>query len=448
MVETNSNDGSAFFDDDDEETLLDLADDQFSNDGDFAARLESLSKRFRQDHDHTDVENESLWRSWVDRIKSAGFTLSESLSGGSGSLSSIDPSVPLPSAFQSEDGRQHLKATSSILNVSEHRAAALTMSALRTLDEPTNFQSLLGTRALVEKVLEYHLVQRVARISAIAECVRQVQVSDRTIITQVLNSIDTSYTKDGKNRGLFRYLLSTACQRDIQLPSRDQLLAAKLLRDDTFATLQEESFYKISSDESRWHHFVAKCLNLKRNCVLQERIRSMEALVAFMYDRIEDGVQRADYMLLLIALQSVNFFSTATMDLDDGGNVNKLSQLAGLLCAESIALWRPSDLSGDASWFQEHPLLLGVLPDKPGDINNAVSKAAEYEIETMRKFVMQCSENVAGASPELLALLSFGLLLQLSYNSILASYFGADEAGYWQVWLDSRALCCVTTNSL
>jgi len=313
-----ASDTSDFFVDDDEETLLYIvAGESFA--GDLTSRLESLSKRFNDDHAHHKYGGK--WNAWVDKAKSVGFGFSESLTDSSPSPGAL---ASLPSAFGSEDGRKHLKAASSFLSLSESRAAQMTMSALRSLNEPTHFQSLLGTRAFLWRVMEYHFRQRSSRISAIAECLRQEQASDESCFGKILDSLDATYTNCGNNRGLFRYLLSIACQNDAckQLANRDELLAAKALRNDTSTTL-EESFHR-PSDEVAWHDFVAKASELKRSFLQQERILAMEALVALLYQRLQD-VRRADFMVVITAMQSTNFSLAATAD----DEVKKFSQLTG-----------------------------------------------------------------------------------------------------------------------
>jgi hypothetical protein len=414
---------SNFFEDDDEETLRYLL---TNNDGEgggeaIASRLETLSKRFMQDH-QGHGQYDKHWNALVESAQGYGFDIQSSKSGGP---KDAESSEPFPSAFQSEAGQKHLQATAAILNVSERRAVQLTMSSIRSLNETTNIQALLGTRTLLVTVMAYHFKQRIARLSTIAECLRKEQDSDASghaSIVQILDSIDSSYVCGGNNRGIFRILLSIACQPDdSQTPSRDELLPSKELRDDSPASLQE-SFTR-PSDQLSWRQFVANCTNANRRRIHQERVEALEALVVLLYYRIHNGVGRADYLLLLLAFQSANAFFTAYPDGD------RLSLLSSLVCAESMGLWRVFDDDSDGvAWVESHPLFHGLLAGP--------TSQAEQELETLRTLLLNYSGYANDrAAPESLALLSMGSLWVLAYNSILAAAYGSDENGYWQVRL-------------
>lgn len=433
-----SSDPGAFFYDDDEETMQCLvanetmADENGNNT--LSSRLESLAQRFRDDHDLS--KSQSRWTELMDAAKSSGFQLTEILSP-SGSPSSLSSQV-FPTAFQSDHGKKHLRATALLLDVSERTAVQLTMSSLRTLNETTNLQALLGTRTLLEKVMHYHFRQRSARLSAITECLRKEEedasADNNTNVTNqnamarsVMDSLDVEYQEGGNGRGVFRYLLSIACQKETtQSPSREQLLPAKELYCDNPSSLQE-SFAR-SSDETAWHQFLARCVNANRNRIQQERLLAMEGLVVLLYYRIQGGVRRVDYMMLLLGFQSTKSFFRAA----EG---KRLSQLAGLICAECMGLWRALDGNHDNNprWVNSHPLMAGVLPGNPG----ASEKQAETELEALGDLIQACILEVpvgVMAPPESMALLSFSLTLTLAYDAILSSSVGIDQHGYWQLF--------------
>ena len=424
----------AFFDDDDEETLRCLVANDIA-DPSFPPRLESLAKRFQEDHDHSSARKER-WTELTSAATSRGFQLSESLARPSDSTTTNNSTASFPSAFDSENGKKHLLATTALLNVSERTAVQLTMSSLRNLNETTNLQALLGTRTLLEKVMEYHFRQRVARLAAITECLRKEQDDstdgsyDAEKIAVIMDSMDITYQlDDGKNRGVFRYLLSIACQREsAQSPSREQLQPAKDLHSDNPSSLQE-SFAR-SSEDAEWRNFHARCLNANVNRIHQERLAAMEGLAVLLYHRLVGGVRRVDCMLILLAFSSTkSFFRFA-----EGG---RLSQLAGLICAECMGLWRILEDNNDnsAQWLGSHPLMAGVLPGNSG-VSSVSEKQAETELEALSELVLKSAEQVRNDevnSPESLALLTLGIAFHLTYDSILASPLGIDQSGYWQV---------------
>ena len=172
----------------------------------------------------------------------------------------------------------------------------------------------------------------------------------------------------------------------------------------------------------------------------QERLGAMEGLVVLLYHRLQGGVRRVDYMLLLVAFYSTKSFfrkSTAAAAASEGNN--RLSQLAGLICAECMGLWRVLEDNNDntnVQWLDSHPLMVGILPgnQNSSEPSSVSEQRAEMELEALSALVLKCIEAVKeNDSPESLALLSFGLLLHLTYHSILSSSLGIDQTGYWQV---------------
>jgi hypothetical protein len=419
------------FDDDDEETQRDLLNHAF-DDQTLQGRLVSLSKRFAQDHQNPSVDDQ--WQHLVETVKRAGFNANVSLKNPA---PSVESSASRPLAFDSDEGKKHLKATKSILGLSsEQRAVQLTMCAVRDLKDSKNLQSLLGSRRLLETVMKYHYRQRIARISTVAELLRQEQDgsgADEDSIGQVLGSLDSTCTIDGQERGLFKILLSIACRKvDGQVLTREQLSSSKELSEGTPPSLAE-SLNKPSAENS-WYQFAAQCLNESRMCFHEERIQAMEALVALLYART--AVRRVEYMFLLTAFQSTDAFFTVNTD-DE-----KLSQLAGLICAECMGLWRVFEESpSDVAWVHNHPLLEGVLPGMPG----VSTSQAEKELDALKRFLQSCpDENIIifrqhqmesrlRTAPESLAFLSYGLILILAYDAILPSNYGSDASAAWQV---------------
>lgn len=419
MASTSSKpDTGNFFDDDDEETQRSLLEN--AAEASLQPRLESLSKRFLEDHQNP--AHDDQWKRLVDSVKNDGFALDTSSKGAAPTGGS---STSRPSAFDSEDGKKHLHATQSILGLSsEQRAIQLTLSAVSDLNDSKNFQSLLGTRSLFETVMKYHYRQRIARVSTIAELIRQDQDesgADNNSIGRLLETLDSCCIINGEKRGLFKVLLSIACRKVGQgsTTKRDQLTSAMDLKEGTPTSLAES--LKNPSGDKAWYQFVSKFLHETRSEYHQEQIQAMEGLVALLYSRV--GVRRVDYMLLLKAFLSTDAFFTA----NDHGE--KLPKLAGLVCAECMGLWRVFDENPtDMAWVLSHPLL--------SDILGVSTSQTEKELEALRVFLFSCPDQMKAGirnAPESLAFLSFGLLLMLTYDAILPSAHGADALASWQV---------------
>jgi hypothetical protein len=430
LVITNatSNTNSATSEEDDTETWKVLASLPSGDTDEIKPRLDSLAGRFHDDIDSpTDV---AFWQDLCDRAESKGFRMSDSdLQTPSNAVGS-DQRSSAPALFQSESGKKHITATSALLSLSEQASMKLTTRVLRSLqDDELQFHSLIGTRELVLKSMYYHFDERMSRLSVLTECLRLEQDVDalqRASMVEFLNSIDGTYQNEGQRRGLFRRLLTVACKEE-RPPNRAQLDQSKNLRASTPNTLHNSLTSRMGN--TMWEQFVAECNDANRTQAMRERTEAMEALLVLLYSRVHGGVQRSDYAFLLIAFQSsYNFFTACT----DG---SRLCQLAGLICAECMGLWRAFEPQRQdvASWVSTHPILLGAVPQ--GHASNA-----EQELECLKLLLVEYAENaadrnmkhlaVAGYSngarelqveaPEALAVLSFGLLLSLAYRSMSA----------------------------
>ena len=447
--------GGSFFDEDDEETLRCLVANDIA-DPSFPPRLESLVKRFQEDHDHSKAWYQEHWTELTSLAQSHGFQFSES-SAPPPPNNNTGNNASFPSAFDSDHGQKHLRATAALLSVSDRAAVQLTMSSLRNLNETTNLPALLGTRTLLEKVMEYHYRQRVARIAAITECLRLEQqqqeedgddgLNGAEKIAAIMDSIDHTYqyqtpqqqqSQQGPDRGLFRYLLSIACQRESSQPySRDQLQPARDLHNDSPSSLQE-SLGRSSSDDGEWRQFQARCSHAHETLIHQERVAALEGLAVLLYYRLVGGVSRVDCMLLLLAFQSTQSFFRGTAGA--GGDDGRPTKLAGLICAECMGLWRVleenSQDNNTVQWLVSHPLMMGVLPGSSSGDSHGSEKQAEKELEALSELVLRSVSHVERDevnAPELLALLTLGITFHLAYNSILMSPLGMDQTGYWQV---------------
>jgi hypothetical protein len=398
---------NSMFEEDDEEAwslLVSLSPDS----PDISPRLKSLSERLEDDLNAP----ADFWDGLCQKVLRLGFSYSSQPLKTSPTDSNINGgnNSDYPVAFQSDLGKKHIKAVSSLLGLSELRAVKITMSALRSVNsEGTKFQSLLGSRDLLVKTMLHHYHQRSARLSVLTECLRLEQDADtlqRDAIVRFLDSLDSAALDGDRDRGLYRRLLTIACAPEIS-PTRDQLEPCKALHDSSPRSLQDAIL--VPQGEKGWHSFVGTCLEERRIQTNRERTEAMEALLVLLYERITGGVRRADYAVLLTAFHtSFNFFTEKI----EG---NRLSILAGLICAESTTLWRvfSQDIDPNIGWASQHPLLLGL--------ENV--QAAQREIETLTTLLQDVAADLSqrqansmgnADAPEALALLSFGLLLNLA----------------------------------
>ena len=108
----------------------------------------------------------------------------------------------------------------------------------------------------------------------------------------LLDALDESSRDQGRNRGLFRCLLSAACQPDATL-TLDQLLPARDLR--PAAPLSMQDTLEQPSEDMAWKQFIAKAMEIRRVFAQRERLEALEALLVLLYERIQGGVSRSDF---------------------------------------------------------------------------------------------------------------------------------------------------------
>ena len=399
-------DMNQFFEHDDVETLSLFVSKSLTV-SDLKDRLQSLADRFLRDACRS--SNEDPWTELLASVRSHGFAVQESHFDVATPPPLLSASTPLPVAFEeSAGGKKHLQATAALLGVSEHTAVSLTVGALRSLlttrSEEKHFQSLLGTRALVLKVMEYYGKQRIARLEVLGECLRVEQDAEsqyRDVVIPILDSLDKQTTE---TRGLFRFLLSFAAQKEFSF-TREQLEKARQL-DETASSPVE--------NDNEWRQFQVDFLRIKRMLAQREQSEALETLIALLYERIEGGVGRTELALVLTAFASCsNFYTTS------GAIYLKNTRppmLAGLICIECMALWRVLD--ADSSSPTEHPLLVGAnafseLQALAFILRNLVWQAPTTALH--RKGLAK-EPKYAGIMeiPEGLAGLAFGLLLRFA----------------------------------
>ena len=464
---------------DDQETLCRLYDNDIDNQdsNDLPSRLVGVADRFWQDC--ATARSTAHWAKVLGAAASLGFAGS-SLPSNTTNTTSTSTSTSYtvedswlesdwPQAFRSADGQVHVEAVASLLGLTKSRALQLTVQAVRTL--PTSqpkFQNLTGTLTLVLKVIDHHYQQKVARLSIVAECLRMEQdtttvtathTADRAAVVQLLDELDendgsstsSSHGSSDPKRGLFRWLVSIATQPDATL-DRERLLPARKLRTaaaDT-GTSAATTTTTINTNERAWQQFLGDVTEMQRSYALQERVAALEALLVLLYDRLEAGVRRVDLACLLLAFEGCGAFFT------NAGNP-LLSHTAALITAECMSLSKISftAASGDTAlpvdWVSSHPLLLGLLENSNGGV-------AARELEALTSLLFRFAGQVVDRkvqrwsavkhkmdattnnavmvveTPESLAILSFGLLLLLTYSSTLESFQGGTTDAYWQTF--------------
>jgi hypothetical protein len=425
-------------------------DKNMDNVGSIRSRLTSLAQRFQEDVDDNPA-SQAYWKhlqtqaqqeyglEGMDNVNGAKPTKVSSSSSVNSNSNNKTLTTTL-AAFDTDLGKQHLKATAALLQIDTQRALQVTMSALRSVDSVMHSSSLfVGTQSLVQTTVRHYWSRRLARLSTITEALRlesDVDSHHRPTVKEVLlDPLDETFYysahQPNNARGLFRLLLIVACQPEIP-PTLAQLEPSKAL-------LQESSLHR--SDDQAWNIFCQECTQERRLQLQQERTEAMEALLVLLYERIQGGVQRTDYAMILLAFSNQDFFALAKNQ--------RTCQLAGLICAECMGLWRvflePTSGMDDATgWASQHPMLSGLL-------TTTSTAQAERELEALRRMVLELASKIVDRSqkqlvfgrrasardelqvpaPEALALLSFGLLLCLAYDSILASDAGYDAQAYW-----------------
>lgn len=355
--------GPVDYDDDDEETSALLVSKQLSGD-ELSNRIGSLVKRFIRDH----AVYEGI------TAQELGCPLPRT---GIPDLSE-PPRMSIPDTFQSEQGRIHLEAIMALGKVSQESALVLTLRTLSTISTD-RLDPLLGTRHFLLKILEFHHRQRLARLCVVAECLRLAQDQEsplRDSFMMTLSEVDGYCIDQSKKRGLLRFLLSATCPQD--------------------ATFSREQLEKIAKLGTAIHckQFLEDAQEIIRLFTRREQIEAMDAIMALLYGQIDQGVTRADLVLIMTAFQSQGQFFVRSQHLDK--SLRRMSMLCALACVESMALWQSTDTSPDCAWVEKHPLLVHC----PGP-----------EMETIIKLVKTYT-SVQRQGPEALIALALGLLLQ------------------------------------
>lgn len=436
---------SYLFAENDEETLTMLlsASEEMVQSKEMQHRFQGMGGRFIEDHDSA---SKVIWDNMVRDVVTTGMTAFTQLdcyqhhtpsSGRSNAVrigdtgqqqqqSSSQHPTTIPMSLSSETGKLHIKAVRSILEISEISAIQLTMGVFLQQDSMEHALESLGTKSLLQQTCQYYFRQRVARISIVAELVRR---NDQQITCHSLDDATTLSTTTTTNamptqkRGLWRMLLTAACQPDTVVQRHNFLPAQELLQhninDKINRTLDHT---EMEREELAWKELIRTILESKRSFQQRERLAALEALLVLLYDRVI--VQRVDLAVMVTAFHKHNFFDTE----------HRFASLAGLICVESMALWRVFNTTSDdmennpagmtnknTLWREEHPLLHNLFTDP----------VVHQELQALQSFFQLYIRNIDDrwtvqhlqvdslssspppqpVAPESIAMLAFGLLL-------------------------------------
>lgn len=426
------------------------------------------------------ISNGKFWQEVVSKTSSLGFTFQPDKDSTSrANISSSGETFPAP--FDTERGKQHLAATSALLGVTQSEAMRLTnnISCLKkekqrgsgsgqrgtqSNDAQSDLQKLIGTKQLLLLVRDYHYAQAISRVRIITEAIRlecayedddsdkqETEASTKSnkkhhqdLCIAFLNGIDgqdtwTSSSRgnhDPRERGLFRLLISQACA-PVRMVGREEIYRACELSDnvkhsESEASAGTQTVYSSASPEFA-RELVAEHF---AHTDLAMRTEALEALFVLFYQRIDGGIDRGEYVLLLQALSAHAFFADSANDDNGSGGGNKRSQLTSLILAECMGLWRTASKSvedGNESWVDFHPFLCN-----PSSAQNEVEIIGKILVNDLAKLVLErrricMMQSVTGDEnddkievPEAVALLTFGLLMKLSHSCAQTGKWASD----------------------
>ena len=426
----------------------------------------------------SNLSSGTFWNDIVSKTSALGFTFRQGVQAyDTIAVSQGATNEVFPAPFDSKDGKNHLAAVSALIGVPGKRAKDMTERVFEIIanenkangmkdDRPVN--SLLGTKQLLLRVRDYHYGQQIDRIRIIAEAIR-VEYSDdvemdpersdlRNQCIAFLNSLDERNTWSSSSReagqgpfqrGLFKVLVSLACA-PVKRIGRDEIYRACELRDDrdnngsmsASITFPGTDFARELMIDHVSHHNAAV------------RTESLIALFMLLYQRIDGGIDRSDYILLLQALNSQDFFANVG-DRNSEGDAARRCQLTALILAECMSLWNTTLTKcgddGAQEWIASHPFL-----------SNSVTARNEIEIigrllqqelankilERRRIHLSQTQTMLSNAgnieddkidAPEAIALLTFGLLMKLCHNGVSQGSWASDMG------VKGLAVDCVST---
>ncbi len=454
---------------------------------------------------------DDFWQSLISSLHSHGFVDYLERENRDSDQSDSAPTTPKSTIdFESKEGSAHLDAVVSLLGVSIPHAKTLTSNILQNLvrksikqqtspspspneanskdSMSTLAQHLLGTKKLLVLVQDYHYEQQLSRIRFIAESLRREKADDenneyiKSSCKLFLNELDertiisVSKKSDGYSRGLLKILTCIACA-PLKTLDRDELHKGAALFGDDFTIEHDVSKFNainanqknrgdsMTQESKSSQQFFARNLMEKHKNHYDSALRTeaLEALFMLLYTRIQGGITRGDYMLLLLAFDRQRFYSTYHQQ-QNGQCVNhsefcplvatsakRRSQLSALILAECMSLWHATNNNGMTSdfsstnieWIGTHPFLSGddsnLIYTEMNLIGNLLFQkhSLRWQALTSKRIAIGANgiisngmkqasldmtknseeQNLDVEVPESIAMLTFGLILKIAYNS-------------------------------
>ena len=410
-----------------------------------------------------DTANDRWFCDLLQLSKSSGFKVQ--FDAGSRRSPAGTASKGLPISFKTPAGEAHISALVDLLGITKERAVKITLSALRSFasvnkssgedsdkenesseDDDSSLRSLLGTTDLFYRVLSNHRNQFLSRLRIITECLRLEQECQQQedgqggdnvgeACSAFLDGLDTGMTVNGAKRGIFKILVSLAAGPT--LPG----IGGSFEMPSSVARLRG-SFSDTSTNEE----------------VLYTRTEAAEALMVYMYDRIDGGAKRLDLHLIVEAASlcpELEFGMTVarkTAHLEPKlsgrspamvASQSRLDSLWALICAECMSLWRANSAEG-VDWIGNHPFFsdisgqtaqseLDALCGCMHQLGQVVSERRQYAFSRHQQYGSDgCADTELWGvhAPEAVAFLSMSLLMNLaSTNRHGDEYFA--KLGKW-----------------
>ena len=421
-----------------------------------------------------------FWNDLVSKATSLGFTYHPGVQTNDQTASHGTTTEVFPAPFDSNDAKHHLAAVSALIGITEKRVKDMTEHVFEIIEHENNAKgltddgksvhSMLGTKELLLRVRDYYHGQQIDRIRIITEAIR-VECSDEVDMDQersdlrnhciaFLNSLDERNTWSSSSRetgqgpflrGLFKILVSLACA-PVKRIGRDEIYRACELRDGR------------NTNDSISASLTFPSTNFARELMTDHlshydavvRTESLVALFMLLYERIDGGIDRSDYVLLLQALNGQEFFAKV-----GGGDKNseidatRRCQLTALILAECMSLWSTAMVhardDGDQEWIASHPFLSNAASarNEVEIIGRLLQQELTNKVLERRRIYMSQAQTTSSNTgdieddkfdaPEAIALLTFGLLIKLCHSGV--------EEGSWasDIGVKGLAVDCVST---
>ena len=452
--------------------------------------FQSLSSRFIEDvtSSFCQTSHSQFWNELLSSAQSLGFEYrySETNDGDAfnkNELSSLSTETTTKIDFDSKEGKSHLEAVVSLLGVSNDTAKILTMNVMERIKSTSTKSSsttqtesssppLLGTKKLLSLVRDYHYQQQISRIRFVTESLRHEAASNGNEKVQssciaFLDTFDNRSIGNGTKRGLFKILLSIACA-PVRKLNRDEWYTCVALSDDDdgstlgdgrvananisansvfYTDIKDRNVQKMNREST---NYFVKNLSERHEAhyTIHLRTEALEAMFMLLYNRIDGGINRGDYLLLLLAFDRHNFFvhtsSQNKLQNTTWINYSKCqSQLVALILAECMSLWhaiKSVQMNDSGDWIDTHPFL---ARNGNGDLQSVLRELNTIGELLLQKYAIQAeariqrnfqSSNIIknGAMqsekdelfkngdydvPESIAILTFGVLIRLGRTS-------------------------------